>query len=340
MSSINYKSTIQERRIHGIALIPGSKENSSMIFCKRQVKSLGRAGVFIKEFFLCSRTNPYILFKEFIRLQREIKNIRPDIIHAHYGTMTAFIGAISSFISRVPLVITLRGSDLNKNPDVEFLRGLMGRILSQLSALRAERIICVSGRLREELWWKKNRAEVIPVGVNMQLFCPVPKNEARVLLGWESLNRKVVLFNNAQNRKVKRLDIAEASIAQAKRYIPNIHLEILRGDVPPEKIFLYLNASDCLLVTSDSEGSPNIVKEALSCNLPVVSVDVGDIAERLSCVFPSQVVERKPKILGNAIVEILEMNCRSNGRSIILEQLSEERIARRIVNVYAKIAKR
>lgn len=330
---------MQSKETCVVALIPGPKEGSSMIFSKRQVQSLRKIGIIIKEFFLCSRTNPIVLFKEFVRLQRVIKNIHPDIIHAHYGTVTAFLGAISSFINRVPLVITFCGSDLNKTRNARFLRDLMGRILSQLSALRAEEIICVSRRLRGKLWWSKNHAEVIPMGVNVELFRPVPKNEARVLLGWESLNRKVVLFN-AHNPKVKRLDIAEASIAEAKRYIPNIHLEILRGDVPPEKMFLYLNASDCLLVTSDSEGSPGIVKEAMSCDLPVVSVDVGDIAEQLSGVLPSKVVERKPKILGNAIVEILEMNCRPNGRSTILEQLSEEKIARKIVNVYAKIADR
>lgn len=332
---IKYKDTTQAREIRVIGVIPGKREGFSMIFSKRQVKSLRKAGVKAKDFFLYSRTNPFILFKEFIRLWYEIKNFHPDIIHAHYGTMTAFVCAISSFINRIPLVITFRGSDLNKTSIDGFLRDLMGRILSQFSALRAAGIICVSRKLREKLWWNKNLVEVIPVGVDVEFFCPVPKNKARILLKWK-LDGKVVLFN-AHNPKVKRLDIAEASITEAKRYIPNIHLEALKGDILPEKMPFYLNASDCLLVTSDSEGSPNIVKEGLACNLPVVSVDVGDIPDRIDGVFPSMIVERNPKALGKAIVEILEMDCRSNGRSIIQEQLSEEKITRKIIGVYKKI---
>jgi len=279
-----------------------------------------------------------ILLREFIRLWRDLRDIRPDIIHAHYGTMTAFVGATISLISRVPLIITFRGSDLNKTAQTGFLRGLLGRILSQLSTLRARAIVCVSGRLLEKLWWKKAKAVVIPVGVNLELFRPMARKRARTLLGWESSSSKVVLFDG-NNPTVKRLDIARASITEARRYIPDIRLEAL-NDTPPEKIVFYLNAADCLLVTSDSEGSPNLVKEALSCNLPVVSVDVGDIAERLNGVFPSTIVERRPEELGKAVAEVVQMNQRSNGRSIISKHLSEETIARKMLAVYCKAVNR
>ena len=94
-----------------------------------------------------------------------------------------------------------------------------------------------------------------------------------------------------------------------------------------------MNGADSLLVTSDSEGSPNIVKEALSCNLPVVTVDVGDVRERLANVEPSRIVERDPHQIGRAVGEILMKRYRSNGRETI-QEVTQERVATRILAVY------
>ncbi|NJO06276.1 MAG: glycosyltransferase family 4 protein [Chloroflexaceae bacterium] len=95
-----------------------------------------------------------------------------------------------------------------------------------------------------------------------------------------------------------------------------------------------MNAADCLLFTSDYEGSPNIVKEAMACNLPIVSVDVGDVVERLKDVQPSRIVQRDPHDLGQAVADILTMGKRSNGREIAERELSNEHIAKRIIDVY------
>src|SRR4029079_13851520 len=77
---------------------------------------------------------------------------------------------------------------------------------------------------------------------------------------------------------------------------------------------LYYRAADALLCASLSEGSPNVVKEALACNLPVVSTPVGDVPERLKGVYPSAVVARDAHSIGEALVQILLERRRSNGR--------------------------
>lgn len=325
------------KEIHVIVVIPGKPEGNSMIFSKNMANYLREEGVTVKEFYLRSRTNLFILLKEFIRLRKEIKDFKPNIIHPDYGTMTSFFSAIGAYIHRTPLVITFRGSDLINTAKIDGLfRDLFGRILSQLSTFMATKIICVSKILKEKLWWGKDIVEIIPSpGVNLELFSLIDKEKARTMLGWDN-NKKVVLFN-ASNPKIKRLDIALASIEVAKRYIPNISLEVVGGNIPYEEMPLYLNAADSLLVTSDSEGSPGIVKEAMACNLPIVSVDVGDVSERLEGVSPSRIVSRNPDELGKALVEILELNCRSNGRSVAKEKLFHKIIIKNIIRIYDNI---
>jgi glycosyltransferase involved in cell wall biosynthesis len=97
-----------------------------------------------------------------------------------------------------------------------------------------------------------------------------------------------------------------------------------------------MNAADCLLVTSRTEGSPTIIKEALACNLPVVSVDVGDAAERLRGVSPSYIVKSDPKEIAAALTKVLSGRERSNGREHIVA-LSDKEIAERLCSIYAAI---
>ncbi|MGQ9570402.1 MAG: glycosyltransferase family 4 protein [Thermodesulfovibrionales bacterium] len=303
-----------------------------MVFCKNQVISLQKAGVLAKAFFLSSRTNPLILIKELKRFREEIQIFNPHIVHAHYGTMTAFFCMISTL---KPLVITFRGTDLLPSRSVSWVRNRGGILLSQIAALRAEQIICVSNELKAKLWWKRNQTSVIPSGVDTTIFYPRSKEEARLELGWGKME-KVVLFNLGRDPIHKRLDLAKSSVKIAEGICGEIRLEILDGYVNHVDIPRLMNASDCLLCTSDSEGSPNVVKEALACNLPVISVDVGDVKERLMNVRPSKIVKRDPEEIGKAIAEILKKGERSNGRMTI-QELSLENIANRIISVYESI---
>jgi glycosyltransferase involved in cell wall biosynthesis len=111
----------------------------------------------------------------------------------------------------------------------------------------------------------------------------------------------------------------------------------MRGDISPDRVPLYMNAADCLLVTSDYEGSPYIVKEAIACNLPVVSVDAGDIRQQLEPVAPSRIVSsRDAEELGRAVTEILKLQRRTNGWQHI-QQFSQEREAGKIVAIYEQV---
>jgi glycosyltransferase involved in cell wall biosynthesis len=300
-----------------------------MIFVRRQAAAIKKTHISYREFWLASRTSPFLLISELKRFRRELFKFCPDLIHAQFGSVTA---AFCALASQKPLVVTFRGSDLNPCSGVPWVRSAAGRLMSQFAALRARQIICVSHRLREKLWWKRDCVTVVPSGVDRTVFYPRPKEQARADLGWRNEDR-VVLFNTGENSHVKRLDLALLALEFAGKICGKIKLVTLDGDVDPDLIPAYMNASDCLLLTSDYEGSPNIVKEAIACDLPVVAVNVGDVCERLNRVQPSRVVSRNPVEIGKALAEILISEKRSNGHQIS-EELSLDKLATRILEVY------
>ncbi len=319
-------------------VVPGDGLGSSMIFVRRQAQSLAGEGLEPDLFYLGSRTSPRHLLAEFFRFRGELARLRPAVVHAHFGTATALFAAIAS--GRLPLVITYRGSDLNP-PPASFrwrakARSACGRWFSQLAALRAQRIVCVSRQLQDRLWWRRHRVAILPSGVDPEVFRPQPRALARSRLGWTGEER-VVLFNAGYDASVKRLDLARAAVAQARRAVPSLRLEILNGSVHPALLPDLMNACDCLLLTSASEGSPTVVQEALACNLPIVSVAVGDIVERLKDVSDSTVVSCDASSLGCALRRMVEPPRRSNGRLKVAE-FSSRRIAAQLKEIYLRLA--
>jgi len=251
-----------DRPLRVLAVTPLPSSRASMVHVTRQVASLEAAGVACQTFSVASRTSPRIVLREWRRLRREIRAFQPHIVHAHYGTLTAFLAVLSA---AVPMIITYRGSDLNPNRSRGWLRETVGTLLSQVAALRAVRIICVSNQLKGKLWWRRDRVSVIPNGVDTTLFYPRDLREARRELGWGESER-VVLFN-AGDPICKRLDLALAAVQFAESLCGRIRFVVLDGNVHPDLIPSMMNAADCLLLTSDWEGSPNVVKDRKSTRL-------------------------------------------------------------------------
>jgi len=187
----------------------------------------------------------------------------------------------------------------------------------------------------------KNNPEIhiIPNGVNLERFYPKKKEEVRRELGVPK-DEILVLFVSDPARPEKNYPLAERAVQLQGN--EKVQLQAVYGE-PQEKINLWMNAADLLVLTSFHEGSPNVVKEAMACNCPVVSTDVGDVKEVFGKTEGYFISGYEPEEFANQILKAIHYNRkhgRTNGRERILELgLDEGRIAKRILAVYKQVLK-
>ncbi len=221
-----------------------------------------------------------------------------DLVHASYG-LTAPPAVVQPFH---PVILSLWGSDL---------LGGLGPITRQWARF-ADEVVVMSEEMADEL---SRDTHLIPHGVDLSKFRPQSQTEARTELGWDPGARHV-LFPYGPSRDVKDYPRAERIVDEVRSRIDGpVRLQTVTG-ATHDQMPLYMNAADAMLLTSKSEGCPNSVKEALACNLPVVAVDVGDVARLLDGVSPS-VVDSDDDVLADALATTLNAPERSNGREAV-----------------------
>jgi glycosyltransferase involved in cell wall biosynthesis len=257
-----------------------------------------------------------------------------DLIHAHFGHS----GLISRLQFQKPVVISFMGSDLLGTPRrddgyVPPLSRLVARFYRQL-ARAFDAVIVKSPEMAAVV--RPVRAHVIPNGVDFEKFRPIAREEARAALGW-SQDKHYVLFPGSPfnpRKGFKNLAEPAVKIAAASLSKP-VEIVILRR-IAPEKVPFYMNACDVELMTSYIEGSPNVIKEALACNTPIISVPVGDVPMLLHGVESCAICPRTPEALAEQIVKTLKAGSRPrNGRELLQQRgLDMDSVARRILAIY------
>jgi teichuronic acid biosynthesis glycosyltransferase TuaC len=320
-------------------IIPGNGKGSSFIFSRRQVSKLKEMGVEGESYFLTSRTNPFELLRSRKEVKKIINELSPDIIHAQYGSIN---GLFAVCLKHPNTIISFQGSDLNSISSLGIIRNLIIQSASRIGLKRSICNIVVGEDLKKIVPLKYHyKSFVIPIGVDENLFKPIPQDRAREMLGW-NLTDLVVLFNG-NNPEVKRQDIALASITIVKQQFPSARLEILDGTIEPEKIPLLINASNVVLLCSDSEGSPTIIKEAMACNIPIVSNIVGDTKTRLENVNGALLTSQDPSDIANSIIHFFKNNDRSLydlRDSFFSQNLSEKSLCEETLLIYNNILKK
>jgi teichuronic acid biosynthesis glycosyltransferase TuaC len=313
-------------------VIPHHPSPSGFVFAKRQVKDLELEGHENDIFFFDTKISLRSFWSQHSEFKKRIAAFQPDVVHAHYGTFTGFFASLSH---RIPFVITFQGSDIHQTQDIHPLREKLGKWMSKKAADKAKGIICVSQKMLEQLPKGKEKAYVIPCGIDIRVFQPLDKTQCQHVLG---LNvEKRFIFFNANNPKVKRLDIAQAAIQLLQEKFP-AELLSLNGNVHPDEIPTYINSCDAVLLCSDSEGSPMIIKEALACEIPIVSVAVGDVAERINGVKNCFIVPQEIDAIHKQLESILDKEPQyTNGREKLkADELDSITTIRKIIHVYQK----
>ena len=267
-------------------------------------------------------------------LKRAIQHHQPDLIHAHYGLS----GLLANLQRRVPVVTTYHGSDINVPAVRRFAKIAMR--LSAHNILVSQRNVALAFRLSPFAFRLKKRYTLLPCGVNLTDDQLLSRSEARKILGIDD-DTKVVLFAGAFANAVKDAPLAQEAVSFASNLSPlasNLTLQELRGFSRAE-VNCWMCAANCLLLTSKTEGSPQVIKEAMACGCPIVSVDVGDVAERVSGVEGCYVVRtRKPKDIAEALQKAIAYESKTNGRKRILEMgLSNEQVAKRLMAIYQSL---
>lgn len=306
---------------------PTADRPDNAAYMVREVEFLRRAGIDVEVYTFRGAGDPRRYFGAWRDVRRRVRANRFDLIHAHFGQ-----AGVTGLASGLPLVVTMHGSDLQGivGDDGRYtMRGRVLRTLSRFVARLADRVIVVSDAVGRNVP-RSVRYTVIPLGVDLDVFRELPNDGLREELGLDP-QRKLVLFAGRPDVPVKRYELARSAIDLLHDIDASL---IVVSRQPPDTVAKYMNACDALLVTSLHEGSPTMVKEALACNLPVVSVDVGDVRARIRDVPGCTVVsDDQPQTIAAALRSILIRGGRADGSAAVAE-FDATTTARRVIDVY------
>jgi glycosyltransferase involved in cell wall biosynthesis len=208
---------------------------------------------------------------------------------------------------------------------------------SRFAAKRCDGVVAVAEHLLKALprGIPSNQVQIIPCGIDLDLFQPIDHSICLEKLGWEKGNFHI-LFQNSGD-PVKRPELAYAAVERLKSFGVKAELHELRN-VPYEQVPVWLNASDVLLVTSYHEGSPTIVKEALACNLPIVSVAVGDVPQRIRGIEGCHISSSNAIDLAEKLHRVRMNTTRIDGRGAV-QQISVDNSAAKLCQFYNLVLK-
>ena len=303
--------------------------NVTSHFIKRQADFLAAAGVEVTVFPFRGRKNPFNYLGNWVRLRAQLRRGGYDLVHAQFGQ-----SGLLALPKRLPLVVTFRGSDLLGTVSEKTGRhrkiGALHQFLSRLVATQADAVVVVAEHMKRYLPPSID-SHVIPSGLDLQLFRPTDKRIARNQLGLPE-DERLVLFVGRPSQGRKRFHLAEQALEILNRSLPA--RLIVGWRVPHTDIPLYMSGCDVLVFTSMQEGSPNVVKEALACNLPIVSVPVGDVESRLKGVEGCELCANDdPETIAAALKRVLARGRRTTGRETVLA-LDEKITTEQVINIY------
>lgn len=305
-----------------VLIVASDKGGKFAPFIEEQITALEEYGVVVVRYPVI-RKGIVGYLHEVPSLRRMIKREKPDVVHAHFGLS----GLLANLQRMVPVVTTYHGSDINNPSTLRF---------SKMAIWLSKHNIFVSKRNINIAQPKKNYS-LLPCGVNLNVLQDNHPKTERVekILKEGKIN---VLFAGAFDNNVKDPQLAKQTIEILSQDFDGVNLVELKG-YTREEVAILMHSCNALLMTSKTEGSPQVIKEAMACGCPIVSVDVGDVAERIEGVDGCFVVKsREPAAIADALKKAVVFEGRTNGcERIIAMGLSNEQVVMQLVDIYNTI---
>jgi glycosyltransferase involved in cell wall biosynthesis len=304
-------------------------------FIRSQGESLKENGVDVSYFPLKGK-GLYGYLKNVTVLRKHIKQYTYDLIHSHYS-FSGWISALTGTFG-VPKIVSYMGCDVYGDFDengrlIPFSR--INIFSARLLQFFVKRIIVKSENLKHHIRLQK-KARVIPNGVNVSQFRVMEKKEARKQLGLQPDKMYLLFLGNKMNprKNYRLLEVAANNL--------DFRLEILTPyPVSSVEVPLYLNACDVLVQTSYQEGSPNIIKEAMACNTPIVSTNCGDVKWVLGNTEGCYITGYHPgdaEIKLKEAIQFARMKGKTSGRNRLKQLgLDSDTIAQKLIRIYQEL---
>ena len=299
-------------------------------FVRTQVESLARTGLAVETLVLDGRNRKLIYAKGIVQLRSRLATRPFDLVHAHYS----YAGVVARTQWRVPVVVTYHGDDVlgtvgadGRTTRLSRVITAGGRVLGQL----VDSVIVQSDQMAQRF---RRDVHVIPHEVDLATFQPTDREDARAELGLDP-HRKYVLFASPPDIPVKNFPLARAAVELVRERHRDVELVVVHRE-PQPRLALYMSACDVLAFPSWQEGSPNIVKQAMACNLPIVATDVGDVRSVIGATAGCHLAPPVPDALARLLGEELALRRRTDGRRAVAH-LAGDRVATRVIDVYEEV---
>ncbi|MCI0627597.1 MAG: glycosyltransferase [Acidobacteria bacterium] len=319
-------------------MYPSAETPYAGVFIEQQIRGLRRAGVEVQVMVVDRlKEGAKTYWGLGRRVLRRLAAAPADVVHVMYGGVMA--NEVANCVQDRPLIVTFHGSDLlgeNLSGRLRKWISAYGVQCSHKAAIKARGIVTVSKVLSDALPKNVDRSKIriIPCGIDLERFKPLNHEECCQRLTWNPQHFHV-LFPANTGDPVKRPALARAAVKFLVERGIAAELHYLSG-VANTEVPIWMNASNALLLTSLHEGSPTVVKEALACNVPVVSVDVGDVRERIEGIQGCYLAAPDAVSLAEKLLLVKDQARIVDSRATIAG-LSLERVAKSLCQFYSDV---